>query len=178
MTEAPQKSADALLSRPQTGAESKGFWLRTKEKIVPVLVGLCLLGLVLGLALGLTIGRKSSASCSVNDSSNAHETNIPSSGNEDDYSKYWVKPEHLASSPGWYPAPRGGSDPAWTDAYQKAVKLVGQMSLLEKVNVTTGTGWQMGPCVGNTGMTSVGFPSLCLQGRRGSRNSVLRVECC
>ena len=25
------------------------------------------------------------------------------------------------------------------------------MSIVEKVNVTTGTGWQMGMCVGNTG---------------------------
>lgn len=25
------------------------------------------------------------------------------------------------------------------------------MSIAEKVNVTTGTGWQMGLCVGNTG---------------------------
>ena len=176
MTEAPQKSAGPLFSSPQdasgkaTGAEGKSFWLRTKEKIVFVLVGLCLLGLVLGLALGLTIGRKSGASCSVNDSSNTQENNSPKEGGQDEYSKHWVKPENLASSPGWYPAPRGGSDPAWTDAYQKAAKLVGQMSLLEKVNVTTGTGWQMGPCVGNTGVTRVGFPSLCLQGRQGSRS--------
>lgn len=37
------------------------------------------------------------------------------------------------------------------------------MTLAEKVNVTTGIGWSMGPCVGNTGSTTVGFPSLCLQ---------------
>ncbi|KAK2871765.1 hypothetical protein FQN49_002847 [Arthroderma sp. PD_2] len=38
------------------------------------------------------------------------------------------------------------------------------MTLTEKVNVTTGVGWQMGLCVGNTGpATEVGFPSLCLQ---------------
>lgn len=29
--------------------------------------------------------------------------------------------------------------------------MVARMSLLEKVNVTTGVGWQMGLCVGNTG---------------------------
>lgn len=59
-----------------------------------------------------------------------------------------------------------------------------KMSLIEKVNITTGTGWQMGLCVGNTGMSlrtlmamhasdadefypgpaeTVKFPSLCLQ---------------
>lgn len=38
------------------------------------------------------------------------------------------------------------------------------MSLVEMVNVTTGTGWQQNLCVGNTGpANSVGFPSLCLQ---------------
>lgn len=32
------------------------------------------------------------------------------------------------------------------------------------VNVTTGTGWAMGPCVGNTGpVPRLGFPSICLQ---------------
>lgn len=29
------------------------------------------------------------------------------------------------------------------------------MTLIEKVNITTGTGWQMGLCVGNTGMSCV-----------------------
>lgn len=29
--------------------------------------------------------------------------------------------------------------------------MIKEMTLAEKVNVTTGTGWQMGLCVGNTG---------------------------
>ena len=38
------------------------------------------------------------------------------------------------------------------------------MSLVEKVNITTGTGWSQNLCVGNTApANSVGFPSLCLQ---------------
>ena len=42
--------------------------------------------------------------------------------------------------------------------------MVKKMSLVEKVNVTTGTGWSQDLCVGNTGpANSVGFPSLCLQ---------------
>ncbi|THH04054.1 hypothetical protein EW145_g5804, partial [Phellinidium pouzarii] len=58
----------------------------------------------------------------------------------------------------------GGTLPSWQKSYKKAAELVNQMSLVEKVNVTTGTGWQMGLCVGNTGSaTSVNFPSLCLQ---------------
>lgn len=38
------------------------------------------------------------------------------------------------------------------------------MSIQEKVNLTTGTGWGSGPCVGNTGsVPRLGIPSLCLQ---------------
>ena len=44
--------------------------------------------------------------------------------------------------------------------------MVTRMSLVEKVNVTTGTGWMGDLCVGNTGSTSVGFPALCLQGEK------------
>jgi len=64
----------------------------------------------------------------------------------------------------WYPAPRGGTVEEWADSYKKAYELVKQMTLVEKVNITTGTGWSMGMCVGNTGpVTRLGFPSLCLQ---------------
>lgn len=74
-----------------------------------------------------------------------------------------VAPEDGLSPP-WYPSPRGGADPAWADSYAKAASLVRRMSLVEKVNVTTGTGWMMGLCVGNTGpVPRLGFPSLCLQ---------------
>ncbi|KAL7273432.1 beta-glucosidase [Rhizina undulata] len=68
-----------------------------------------------------------------------------------------------SSSPPWYPSPKGGTVKNWSASYQKAASLVSRMSFGEKVNVTKGTGWQMGPCVGSTGSTSVGFPSLCLQ---------------
>ncbi|KAJ5946148.1 CAZyme family GH3, partial [Penicillium verhagenii] len=64
----------------------------------------------------------------------------------------------------WYPTPLGGTNAAWQESYGKAQELVQQMTLLEKVNVTTGTGWMMGLCVGNTGPAAhVNFPSLCLQ---------------
>ena len=46
----------------------------------------------------------------------------------------------------------------------KAAELVAQMTLVEKVNITTGAGWMMNMCVGNTGpVARLGFPSLCLQ---------------
>ncbi|KAJ6077026.1 hypothetical protein N7499_009007 [Penicillium canescens] len=64
----------------------------------------------------------------------------------------------------WYPTPLGGTSAEWKESYVKAQEMVRRMSLPEKVNVTTGTGWQMGLCVGNTGPAElVGFPSLCLQ---------------
>lgn len=67
-------------------------------------------------------------------------------------------------SPPWYPSPLGGTCKRWEDSYKKAAKLVGRMTLAEKVNVTTGTGWMMGMCVGNTGpAVQAGFPALCLQ---------------
>ncbi len=55
------------------------------------------------------------------------------------------------TSPPSYPSPwmRGGN--GWADAYQKAQAFVSQLTLLEKVNLTTGVGWEEGPCVGNTG---------------------------
>lgn len=43
---------------------------------------------------------------------------------------------------------KGGTVKNWEESYKKAAKLVGQMSLVEKVNITTGIGWAQGFCVG------------------------------
>ncbi|KAI1196321.1 glycoside hydrolase superfamily [Nemania serpens] len=67
-------------------------------------------------------------------------------------------------SPPWYPTPKGGTTESWAESYQKASVMVAKMTLPEKVNITTGTGWMMGPTLGNTGpAVNVGFPSLALQ---------------
>ncbi|KAF8534505.1 glycoside hydrolase family 3 protein [Trichophaea hybrida] len=67
-------------------------------------------------------------------------------------------------SPPWYPTPPGGTTKTWETSYKKASALVSQMTLVEKVNITTGLGWAMGLCLGNTGpVPRLGFPSLCLQ---------------
>jgi beta-glucosidase-like glycosyl hydrolase len=74
-----------------------------------------------------------------------------------------VAPED-GQSPAWYPSPLGGANKEWEDAYKKAALLIKKMTLVEKVNMTTGTGWSMSMCVGNTGpVPRLGFPSLCLQ---------------
>lgn len=79
------------------------------------------------------------------------------------WGKYTQTPPQ-GKSPPWYPSPRGGTVSQWADSYEKAAKMVGDMTLAEKVNVTTGTGWAMGLAVGNTGPAiHAGFPSLALQ---------------
>lgn len=72
-------------------------------------------------------------------------------------------PSGFVAAP-YYPAPYGGWADDWSESYGKAVKLVSQMTLAEKVNVTAGTGLYMGRCVGNTGsVPRLGLPELCLQ---------------
>jgi beta-glucosidase len=79
------------------------------------------------------------------------------------YKKYYEEPPY-GQSPPWYPSPKGGIARGWAVSYEKAAKLVSKMTLAEKVNVTTGTGWQMGFAVGtNAPAVHVGFPQLQLQ---------------
>ncbi|KAK3358051.1 glycoside hydrolase family 3 protein [Lasiosphaeria hispida] len=70
----------------------------------------------------------------------------------------------LASSDPFYPSP--WMDPAangWEEAYAKAKAFVSQLTLLEKVNLTTGVGWEGEQCVGQVGsIPRLGFRSLCM----------------
>ncbi|KAI1349208.1 glycosyl hydrolase family 3 N terminal domain-containing protein [Xylaria sp. FL0043] len=69
------------------------------------------------------------------------------------------------SSPDSYPSPwsAGGPD-GWDDAYLRAHQFVSKLTLVEKVNLTTGTGNQADRCTGNTGsIPRLGFRELCLQ---------------
>ncbi|KAL2785213.1 glycoside hydrolase superfamily [Aspergillus keveii] len=68
-----------------------------------------------------------------------------------------------AFSPPYYPAPKGGWVSNWVEAYEKAHRIVSNMTLAEKVNLTTGTGIYMGPCAGQTGsVPRFGIPNICL----------------
>lgn len=73
-----------------------------------------------------------------------------------------VPPGYVAAP--YYPTPLGGWVPEWADAYSRAHAIISNMTLAEKVNLTTGTGLYMGPCVGNTGSAlRFGIPNLCLE---------------
>ncbi|KAL6409181.1 beta-glucosidase [Ilyonectria robusta] len=71
----------------------------------------------------------------------------------------------IAFSEPVYPSPwmDSGAD-GWSEAYTKARAFVSQMTLLEKVNLTTGVGWMNERCVGNVGdIPRLGLRGLCMQ---------------
>ncbi|KAK4653702.1 beta-glucosidase [Podospora pseudocomata] len=65
-----------------------------------------------------------------------------------------------------FPSPWISPDPSdaeWQAAYEKAVAFVSQLTLTEKVNLTTGTGWEGDRCIGKTGsVPRLGFEGFCL----------------
>ncbi|KAL9055576.1 MAG: hypothetical protein Q9162_003473 [Coniocarpon cinnabarinum] len=68
------------------------------------------------------------------------------------------------TSPPFYPSPWMSGAGNWSAAYTSAQNLVRQMTLAEKVNLTTGTGWETERCVGQTGaVPRLGIRSLCMQ---------------
>ncbi|KAG5358893.1 putative beta-glucosidase A [Yarrowia sp. C11] len=69
----------------------------------------------------------------------------------------------LASTPDWYPTPEIGQvSNDWNNALDTAISLLSQLTLPEKVNITTGQG--DGLCGGNTGgVPRLGIKGLCLQ---------------
>jgi len=72
-------------------------------------------------------------------------------------------PSEYTAAP-YYPTPPGGWIEDWKSSYAKAQLVVANMTLAEKINMTTGTGLYMGPCVGYTGSAlRFGIPSLCLE---------------
>ncbi|KAG9120470.1 hypothetical protein FRC07_004026 [Ceratobasidium sp. 392] len=53
----------------------------------------------------------------------------------------------------------------WTEAHKLAQSFIKNITLDQKVNITTGVGWQIGRCVGNIGaQPEIGWPGLCLEG--------------
>ncbi|KAL1884172.1 hypothetical protein VTK73DRAFT_6841 [Phialemonium thermophilum] len=63
-----------------------------------------------------------------------------------------------------FPSPWTVGGPGWDDAIAKARAFVSNLTLVEKVNLTTGTGWESDVCVGMTGsVPRLGFRGFCLQ---------------
>ncbi|KAI1422337.1 glycoside hydrolase family 3 protein [Xylaria sp. FL1777] len=71
----------------------------------------------------------------------------------------------LAHSEPHYPSPwMNPQAVGWEAAYAKARDFVSQLTLAEKVNLTTGIGWESGQCVGETGsVPRLGLRRLCMQ---------------
>lgn len=81
------------------------------------------------------------------------------------------------TSPFVFPGIQGGrvQDDDWAEAYERAHEFVSQLTLAEKVNLTSSIGWMMGKCVGNTGdVPRFDMQGLCLQdGPLGVRSTEL-----
>lgn len=64
----------------------------------------------------------------------------------------------------YFPSAWVTGGPGWDEAIGKARDFVGQLTLAEKVNLTTGTGWEADRCVGVTGsVPRLSFRGFCLQ---------------
>ncbi|KAF3939132.1 Beta-glucosidase [Dactylella cylindrospora] len=126
------EKADSSVEPSEKPSLFTRFTSRWRNPVIAMVCIACIIGLVVGLAVGLTRGDQR--------------------GNT----------KVLVRSRPYYPSPRGGWVSSWEDAYSQAAELVREMEITEKVNLTTGTGWSMGPCVGNTGTTKK-INSLCLQ---------------
>lgn len=67
-------------------------------------------------------------------------------------------------SPPEYPSPWGEGLGDWAAAYEQARAFVSQLTLTEKVNLTTGVGWEGEKCVGNNGaIPRLAFNAMCLE---------------
>ncbi|KAJ5748334.1 uncharacterized protein N7511_010030 [Penicillium nucicola] len=70
----------------------------------------------------------------------------------------------LAYSPPYYPSPWMTGKGEWSEAYKRAVEFVSNLTLAEKVNLTTGAGWEQERCVGETGgIPRLGMWGMCMQ---------------
>ncbi|KAJ3334701.1 hypothetical protein HDU93_007388, partial [Gonapodya sp. JEL0774] len=62
------------------------------------------------------------------------------------------------------PVQLGNPTMSWTRAWNKAQRLLRNLTLEDKADIVTGVGWMKGPCVGNiAAKPAIGFKGLCLQ---------------
>lgn len=72
--------------------------------------------------------------------------------------------QSFQTSPPVYPSPWADGSGGWSEAYTKAQAFVSQLTLAEKVNLTTGVGWSSDRCVGNNGaIPRLAFRAMCME---------------
>lgn len=75
-----------------------------------------------------------------------------------------VPTEHFYPSPWGTGLSSAANNDGWDEAYERAKEFVAGLTLTEKVNLTTGTGWGSDVCIGMTGgLPRLGVRGLCLQ---------------
>ncbi|AOW04256.1 uncharacterized protein YALI1_D22997g [Yarrowia lipolytica] len=100
---------------------------------------------------------------------NSHQTQLsPNSTLTNSTLTNFTNSTHVPfTSPDFYPTPEIGTldaDKRWRAALNESLEILSQLTLVEKVNITTGLGWGGGTCVGNTGgVPRLGLKGLCLQ---------------
>jgi hypothetical protein len=113
ISDAPQRSAPRLGEHAAEGRRPARPWRRCFVFLIPSKRVCLAISIIIGIILAAAIGGGA-----------------------------WVyknrPPDGL--SPPWYPTPLGGTVKSWEDSYVKAREMVSKMDLLERVNITTGTG--------------------------------------
>ncbi|KAK3321596.1 glycosyl hydrolase family 3 N terminal domain-containing protein [Apodospora peruviana] len=70
----------------------------------------------------------------------------------------------LSPAAAFFPSPWADGGGEWAEAYAKARAFVANLTVTEKVNLTTGTGWEADRCIGMTGsVPRLGFRGFCLE---------------
>jgi beta-glucosidase len=71
---------------------------------------------------------------------------------------------NLRAEPRAEPSQPANTHRTWTQAHALAHAFVANLTLVQKVDITTGLGWEIGRCEGNIGpQPDIGWPGLCLQ---------------
>ncbi|WWC86304.1 uncharacterized protein L201_001177 [Kwoniella dendrophila CBS 6074] len=99
--------------------------------------------------------------------SNNGTSSSNSSGNTTNNPYQYPPKSNITYLSNWVPAPfnRTYYNPSskWDEAHRKAANYLKNWTIEEKVQLTTGLGWEQGRCVGNIGpVPQHGFPGLCL----------------
>lgn len=77
---------------------------------------------------------------------------IPDTNSSNESYPIFGTSDQYSTSPPFYPSPLGGRiNGTWQDAFNHARAIVDTLNIAEKVNITSGIGYTLGECSGNTG---------------------------